>query len=66
LDAVRNYQRVEADHRSKEQDRVKRQLLIVKPDARPDEIKAVQEGGGQQIFAQAVSKLILFWFRGCI
>ncbi|KAG6818182.1 hypothetical protein H0H87_000087 [Tephrocybe sp. NHM501043] len=55
LDAIRNYQRVEQDYRKKSEERVERQLKIVKPDASPEEVKAVVGGGGQQIFAQALS-----------
>lgn len=38
---------------------MERQFRIVKPDATPDEVKAVvnSEGGGNQIFQQAVSVL---------
>lgn len=33
--------------------------MSVKPDATPEEVSAVAEGGGQQIFAQAVGKSYL-------
>ncbi|KAF8078026.1 syntaxin-like protein [Lyophyllum atratum] len=55
MDAIQNYQRVEQEYRVKARQRVERQLRIVKPDATPEEVVAVAEGGGQQIFAQALS-----------
>ncbi|GLB35029.1 putative syntaxin N-terminal domain [Lyophyllum shimeji] len=55
VDAIQNYQRVEREYRAKARQRVERQLRIVKPDATPEEVAAVSEGGGQQIFAQALS-----------
>ncbi|KAH0583965.1 hypothetical protein H2248_009548 [Termitomyces sp. 'cryptogamus'] len=55
LDAIQNYQRVEQDYRTKSRQRVERQLKIVKPDATQEEVTAAVEGGGQQIFAQALT-----------
>jgi len=55
LEAIHNYQKVEQEYRAKSRQRVERQLRIVKPDATPEEVAAVAEGGGQQIFAQALT-----------
>lgn len=56
VDAIQAYQGVEQQYRVKYKQRMERQFKIVKPDATPEEIKAVvnDEGGGQ-IFQQAVS-----------
>ncbi|KDR74011.1 hypothetical protein GALMADRAFT_71275 [Galerina marginata CBS 339.88] len=53
--AIQNYQSVEQQYRSKYKERMGRQFKIVKPDATPDEIRAVvnDEQGGQ-VFSQAV------------
>ncbi|KAF8522210.1 t-SNARE [Hysterangium stoloniferum] len=54
-EAIQNYQRVEQDYRAKYKQRMERQIKIVKPDATPEEIKAVvDEDEGQQVFAQAL------------
>jgi len=55
FEAIQNYQKVEQEYRAKSRQRVERQLRIVKPDATPEEVAAVAEGGGQQIFAQALT-----------
>jgi len=54
-EAVQNYQDIEKQYRSKYKARMERQFRIVKPDATPDEVRAVvnDEQGGQ-IFAQAL------------
>lgn len=70
IEAIQNYQRVEQDYRVKSRQRVERQLKIgeslypllvivsggftVNPDATQEEVNAAVEGGGQQVFAQAV------------
>lgn len=55
VEAIQNYQQVEQQYRSKYKQRMERQFKIVKPDATPEEVKAVvnDEQGGQ-IFAQAL------------
>lgn len=55
VDAIQAYQGVEQQYRVKYKQRMERQFKIVKPDATPEEIKAVvnDEGGGQ-IFQQAL------------
>lgn len=55
VDAIQNYQRVEQQYRQKYKQRMERQFKIVKPDATPEEIRAVvnDESGGQ-IFSQAL------------
>ncbi|KAG6911468.1 hypothetical protein DXG01_014542 [Tephrocybe rancida] len=55
IEAIQNYQRVEQEYRDKSKQRVERQVRIVKPDATPEEVRAAVEGGGQQIFAQALT-----------
>ncbi|KAF8970001.1 t-SNARE [Flammula alnicola] len=55
LEAIQDYQREEQEGRAKSKARVERQLKIVKPDASPEEVAAAVEGGGQQIFAQALT-----------
>jgi syntaxin 1B/2/3 len=42
-------------------------FILVKPDATPEEVAAAVDGGGQQVFAQAVSKYFalipsVLWF----
>lgn len=55
VDAIQNYQTVEQQYRQKYKQRMERQFKIVKPDATPEEVKAVlnDEQGGQ-IFSQAL------------
>ncbi|KAF9264779.1 t-SNARE [Marasmius fiardii PR-910] len=55
VEAIQNYQTVEQQYRTKYKQRMERQFKIVKPDATPEEVKAVvnDESGGQ-IFQQAV------------
>jgi len=55
VEALQNYQRVEQEGRAKQRERVARQFRIVKPDATPQEVDAVVQGGGQQVFAQALT-----------
>jgi len=55
LEALQDYQREEQEGRLKSRQRVERQLKIAKPDATPEEVAAAVDGGGQQIFAQALS-----------
>ncbi|PPQ86883.1 hypothetical protein CVT25_012602, partial [Psilocybe cyanescens] len=56
LEAIQDYQREEQESRARAKQRVERQLLIVKPDATREEVAAaVEGGGGQQIFAQALT-----------
>jgi len=56
LEAIQNYQNVERQYRTKYKQRMERQFKIVKPNATPEEIRAVvnddQQGG--QIFSQAL------------
>jgi len=55
VEAIQNYQSVEQQYRTKYKQRMERQFRIVKPDATPEEVKAVvnDEHGGQ-IFSQAL------------
>ncbi|CAA7271800.1 unnamed protein product [Cyclocybe aegerita] len=55
VEAIQNYQNVEQQYRTKYKQRMERQYKIVKPDATPEEIRAVvnDEQGGQ-IFSQAL------------
>ena len=55
-EAIQNYQQIEQQSRTKYKQRMERQFKIVKPDATPEEVRAVvnDEQGGQ-IFSQAVS-----------
>ncbi|EPQ58219.1 syntaxin-like protein [Gloeophyllum trabeum ATCC 11539] len=55
VEAIQNYQGVEQQYRQRYKQRMERQFKIVKPDATPEEIKAVvnDESGGQ-IFSQAL------------
>ncbi|KAF8503834.1 t-SNARE [Gautieria morchelliformis] len=55
VEAIQNYQQVEQQYRAKYKQRMERQFKIVKPDATPDEVKAVvNDDQGGQIFAQAL------------
>jgi len=55
VEAIQNYQQVEQQYRSKYKQRMERQFKIVKPDATPEEVKAVvNDDQGGQIFAQAL------------
>jgi Syntaxin len=55
VEAIQNYQEVERQYRAKYKQRMERQFRIVKPDATPEEVKAVVEDDqGGQIFSQAV------------
>jgi len=54
-DAVRGYQEQEYQDRQKARQKLERQIEIVNPDATPDEVKAIVDGGqGDQIFANAL------------
>lgn len=55
VEAIQHYQTVEQQYRTKYKQRMERQFKIVKPDATPEEVKAVvnDEQGGQ-IFSQAL------------
>ncbi|KAF8654074.1 hypothetical protein AX16_003607 [Volvariella volvacea WC 439] len=55
VEAIQNYQAVEQQFRTKYKQRMERQYKIVKPDATPEEVRAVvnDEQGGQ-VFSQAI------------
>jgi len=55
VEAIQSYQTVEQQYRTKYKQRMERQFKIVKPDATPEEVRAVvnDEQGGQ-IFSQAM------------
>lgn len=55
IEAIQSYQTVEQQYRTRHKQRMERQFKIVKPDATPEEVKAVvnDESGGQ-IFSQAL------------
>jgi syntaxin 1B/2/3 len=56
-DAIQSYQQVEQQFRQRYKQRMERQFKIVKPDATPDEIRAVVEDTqGGQVFQQAVGR----------
>lgn len=58
VEAIQNYQSVEQQYRQKYKQRLERQFKIVKPDASPEEVRAVvNDDQGGQIFSQAVSLL---------
>ncbi|KAI8998485.1 t-SNARE [Trametes punicea] len=55
MEAIQNYQSVEQQYRQKYKQRLERQYKIVKPDATPEEVKAVVDDvQGGQIFSQAL------------
>jgi len=55
VEAIQNYQTVEQQHRQKYRQRLERQYKIVKPDATPEEVRAVVEDDNSgQIFSQAL------------
>ncbi|KAH9945957.1 t-SNARE [Epithele typhae] len=55
MEAIQNYQTVEQQHRQKYKQRLERQYKIVKPDASPEEVKAVvDDDQGGQVFSQAL------------
>ncbi|KAF8575797.1 t-SNARE [Ramaria rubella] len=55
VEAIQNYQQVEQQYRTKYKQRMERQFKIVKPDATPEEVKAVvNDDQGGQIFTQAL------------
>lgn len=56
IEAIQNYQEVERQFRQKYKQRMERQFRIVKPDATPEEVKAVvnDDNSGNQIFQQAL------------
>lgn len=55
VEAIQNYQQVEQQFRQKHKQRMERQFRIVKPDATPEEIRAVvDDDQGGQIFSQAL------------
>ncbi|KAJ3513648.1 hypothetical protein NLJ89_g2829 [Agrocybe chaxingu] len=55
LEALQDYQREEQEGRVKSRERVERQLKIVYPKATPEEVATAVNGGGDQIFAQALT-----------
>jgi hypothetical protein len=55
VEAIQSYQTVEQQHRQRYKQRLERQYRIVKPDATPEEVRAVvEDDDGGQIFSQAV------------
>ncbi|TBU35805.1 t-SNARE [Dichomitus squalens] len=55
MEAIQNYQTVEQQYRQRYKQRLERQYKIVKPDASPEEVKAVvDDDQGGQIFSQAL------------
>jgi syntaxin 1B/2/3 len=55
VEAIQNFQQVEQQYRQKYKQRMERQFRIVKPDATPEEVRAVVEDDqGGQIFSQAL------------
>jgi len=55
VEAIQGYQTVEQQYRQKYKQRMERQFKIVKPDATPEEVKAVvNDDQGGQIFSQAL------------
>jgi len=55
VEAIQNYQTVEQQYRQKYKQRLERQYKIVKPDATPEEIRAVvEDDNGGQVFSQAL------------
>jgi len=55
VEAIQNYQTVEQQYRTRYKQRMERQFKIVKPDASPEEVKAVvNDDSGGQIFSQAL------------
>ena len=57
IEAIQNYQRVEQQYQTRYKQRIERQFKIVKPDASPEEVRAVvnYDEGGVRIFSQAVT-----------
>jgi len=55
VEAIQLYQQVEQQYRTKYKQRMERQFKIVKPDATPEEVRAVvNDTGNDQIFSQAL------------
>ncbi|KII88608.1 hypothetical protein PLICRDRAFT_111520 [Plicaturopsis crispa FD-325 SS-3] len=55
VEAIQGYQTVEQQYRQRYKQRMERQFKIVKPDATPEEVKAVvNDDQGGQIFSQAL------------
>lgn len=55
VEAIQSYQSVEQQYRQKHKQRLERQFKIVKPDATPDEVRAVVDNeNNSQIFSQAL------------
>lgn len=55
VEAIQNYQSEEQQYRTKYKQRMERQFRIVKPDATPEEVRAVvNDDSGGQIFSQAL------------
>jgi len=55
VEAIQSYQQVEQQYRQKYKHRMERQFKIVKPDATPEEVRAVvDDSQGGQIFSQAL------------
>jgi syntaxin 1B/2/3 len=63
-EAIQGYQQVEQQFRQRYKQRMERQFKIVKPDASPEEVKAVVEDtSGGQVFQQAVCILLIVTTR---
>lgn len=55
VEAIQSYQTVEQQYRQRHKQRMERQFKIVKPDATPEEVRAVvNDDSGGQIFSQAL------------
>ena len=67
VEAIQNYQSVEQQYRQKYKQRLERQFKIVKPDATPEEVRAVvNDDQGGQIFSQAVGSSLPLPFMPCL
>jgi len=51
MDAMLQYRGIQSDHREKIQERIRQRLQIVKPDATPEQIQHVVDGGKLNVFA---------------
>lgn len=57
---LQNYQNMEMKQRDRSRQRIERQYLIAKPNASAEEVRlAVESGQDVQVFAQAVSGIVL-------
>lgn len=57
MDVMIQYRGLQSEHKEKIQERIRQRLRIVKPDATPEEVQQVLEGGKLNVFAEEINSV---------